>query len=111
MDVPLACASKRSLLKRETYVRLTMLKASMYRSKHRVRQVSSELDSDVEGFKIHFAKHLSLVVVMSSCAFDSAISLRTLCMICCLRSAWEAPELVEDLRKSAMFVVSSSQLQ
>jgi len=47
------CSSRRSLLSLAVYVRLTMLKASKYRSMHLERQVSSELERDVPGFVTH----------------------------------------------------------
>lgn len=58
--------SARSRLNRATYVLLTISKASRYRSIHLERHVSSELVNDIPGFVIHFWKHFSLALFISS---------------------------------------------
>jgi len=62
----------------------------MYRSKHLDKHVSSELENAVEGFVMHFAKHLSFIVFSSSCAFVNASSLRTWFMTASFRAVISA---------------------
>lgn len=69
----------------------------MYRSKQRDRQVSSELEREVDGLVTHLAKHLSFVLFMSSWAFTRASSLRTEDMTASLRELRSLEESADEV--------------